>query len=267
MYMPDIGRWKVKDPYSTDYYSLSPYNYCLNNPINAIDPDGKNVYILLPDGSMVLALKTDTDHEFYSYGEDQQLTKLDHKSKDRTMIGMYLSENGEAMGSLQEGLSGEYQGSKGNTFKDYQRLVSMIEGTANKDAVLEFAVDMMGGGAFIDDIVGVFMKRAAKTKAVKAAVNAVGQFHHILSNKIVNALSKHPTLKGVFNREDPGWIFRALDKAAHKGYEKWHREYDAKVVKWLETNPEATREDFVKYINKLYQEPDLSQRIPNVIVK
>lgn len=267
MYMPDIGRWKVKDQYSTDYYSLSPYNYCLNNPINAIDPDGRNVYILMPDGSMILALRTDDDHEFYSYGKDQKMTKLDHISKDRTMIGMYLSENEDIMGTLKEGLSGEYRGSKGNTFRDYQRLVSMIEGTANKDAVLEFMVDMIGGGAVLDDLAGAFWKRAAKTKAAKTAIKAVGEFHHILSKKIVNALSKHPTLKGLFKREDPGWIFRALDDAAHKGYQKWHREYDEKVVKWLETNPEASREDFVKYINQLYQEPDLSQRIPNVKVK
>jgi RHS repeat-associated protein len=264
MHMPEVGRFYSVDPYSTEYYSISPYSYCLNSPLNAIDPDGKNVYILLPDGSMILALYTNSDHEFYSYREDGTLTKLDSKSKDRTMIGLYLMENEDMMATLAEGLSGEYKGSKGNTLKDYKRLVHMLEGTLAKDAFLEFMVDMIGGAGIVDDIVEGVVKRVAKKQAVKTAVNTVGQFHHLLSNKIVRALSKHPVLKGLFDRDDPAWIFRALDEAAHKGYQKWHRELDDRVVKWLETNPEATREDFVKFINKIYQEPDISKRIPNV---
>lgn len=34
------------DPLCENYYWISPYAYCLNNPINAIDPDGKKVVIV-----------------------------------------------------------------------------------------------------------------------------------------------------------------------------------------------------------------------------
>jgi RHS repeat-associated protein len=35
-----LGRWGAPDPLAEKYYSVSPYAYCSNNPINRIDPDG-----------------------------------------------------------------------------------------------------------------------------------------------------------------------------------------------------------------------------------
>ena len=36
-----LGRWLSVDPLQTKYPSLSPYNFCGNNPIFFVDPDGK----------------------------------------------------------------------------------------------------------------------------------------------------------------------------------------------------------------------------------
>ena len=40
-YNPVTARWDRMDPLSEKYYNVSPYNYCLNNPIKLVDPDGK----------------------------------------------------------------------------------------------------------------------------------------------------------------------------------------------------------------------------------
>jgi len=50
MYMPDIARWNAIDPKAQKYANYSPYNYVLNNPVNAIDPDGEDaILIAFPD--------------------------------------------------------------------------------------------------------------------------------------------------------------------------------------------------------------------------
>jgi hypothetical protein len=41
MYSPVIGRFTTMDPLAEKYYSISPYAYCLNNPIRYIDVDGQ----------------------------------------------------------------------------------------------------------------------------------------------------------------------------------------------------------------------------------
>lgn len=42
-YDPVCNLWTSPDPLAEKYYHVSPYVYCLNNPVNAIDPDGKKV--------------------------------------------------------------------------------------------------------------------------------------------------------------------------------------------------------------------------------
>jgi RHS repeat-associated protein len=43
MYDPTIGRWTTPDPLADRYYKFSPYVYVGNNPIVAVDPDGKRI--------------------------------------------------------------------------------------------------------------------------------------------------------------------------------------------------------------------------------
>ena len=43
-YNPVTARWDRMDPLAEKYYSISPYAYCMNNPIIFVDPDGMDVW-------------------------------------------------------------------------------------------------------------------------------------------------------------------------------------------------------------------------------
>ncbi|MBE6235651.1 MAG: hypothetical protein E7112_05395 [Bacteroidales bacterium] len=49
-YDSSVIRWTTPDPLAEKYYSTSPYAFCNNNPVNFVDPDGRDgIYINFPD--------------------------------------------------------------------------------------------------------------------------------------------------------------------------------------------------------------------------
>jgi hypothetical protein len=105
----------------------------------------------------------------------------------------------------------------------------------------------------------------AKLKKLKSAApsNPTGQIHHPISKPVAKALDKHPNLAGEYKPRDPRLSTQAADKAAHRGYQKWHRELDAEVSKWIAEHPDATKETFENWLRRRYSQPDLKARFPN----
>ncbi len=90
-----------------------------------------------------------------------------------------------------------------------------------------------------------------------------GQLHHVISRPIAKALEEHKTLKGHYKPRDPRFVTRAVDEKAHCGYQEWHRNVDAEVIKWLRRNEMATPKQFEALLRQIYNRPDMRVRFPH----
>ena len=85
MYNPAIARWTAADPLSEKYYGISPYVYCLGNPISVIDPDGMDIWTMDEKGNVVWVKESD-DHRLY-YMNNYGLLSDDYVSvSDRSIL-------------------------------------------------------------------------------------------------------------------------------------------------------------------------------------
>ena len=73
MYNPVIARWTASDPLSEKYYGISPYVYCLGNPISIIDPNGMDIWTMDEKGNVVWVKESD-DHRLYYMNNDGLLS-------------------------------------------------------------------------------------------------------------------------------------------------------------------------------------------------
>jgi hypothetical protein len=90
-----------------------------------------------------------------------------------------------------------------------------------------------------------------------------GQNHHGISKPIYDALKDHNTLKGLYEYRDPRFVTQAIDKDAHRGYQKWHRNLDSEIAERIRDSPDMTPKEFEEYLRARYREPDLIARFPN----
>ncbi len=73
MYNPVIARWTASDPLSEKYHGISPYAYCLGNPISIIDPNGMDIWTMDEKGNVVWVKESD-DHRLYYMNNDGLLS-------------------------------------------------------------------------------------------------------------------------------------------------------------------------------------------------
>ncbi|WP_225410854.1 hypothetical protein [Stigmatella hybrida] len=55
---------------------------------------------------------------------------------------------------------------------------------------------------------------------------------------------------------------KAKDESSHCGYQEWHRKVDKEVIDWLDKYPQATPEQFMRFLREIYKRPDMLKRFP-----
>ena len=98
-----IGSWPTMDPLCEKYYNISPYVYCANNPINAIDINGDSIFYDMPNienGKVVSYTRYIYMKNGDSYGFVDSLGKT--YNGDNTFINKLT----KALSTLQEGETG-----------------------------------------------------------------------------------------------------------------------------------------------------------------
>lgn len=90
------------DPLCEQYYWVSPYAYCLNNPVNAIDPDGRSTWVINnSDGTyrVVGGDLDDDDKNIYTYSiKDGNLVRGESIGITTSMTSFYNSDKDNGKG-------------------------------------------------------------------------------------------------------------------------------------------------------------------------
>ena len=105
MYNPVIARWTAADPLSEKYYGISPYVYCLGNPIVNIDVKGDSVRVYIETVGL--------GHTWISAGEGDEMVVYTYGRYDHTYKGNALSDG--------PGVLVRLSGDKAKEFNDYKQ--------------------------------------------------------------------------------------------------------------------------------------------------
>jgi hypothetical protein len=98
---------------------------------------------------------------------------------------------------------------------------------------------------------------------VAALIARAGQNHHGISRAVYDALQRTGWGK-VYKYQDKRFVAEAADLMSHYGYERWHIDLDAEIVKTIAQNAENwTEKNFEAFLRWRYSQPDLIWRFPN----
>ena len=95
MYDPFTGRWTTQDPMAWKYLSQSPYNYCGNNPVNLVDPDGLSTSTHTDGNGNVIAVINDGDYDIYKHVNmytDKDVLKV-YTLSNKSAGGEYMGDS------------------------------------------------------------------------------------------------------------------------------------------------------------------------------
>jgi len=108
MYDPRLGRWLSIDSQFNKYPAYSPYNFAVNSPINVVDADGNDIYLIAKAtseknlGHIVIAVDNYKQREADVYDAAGNITghKGDYIPEGTVTVYSFGPEDAEAIGKL-----------------------------------------------------------------------------------------------------------------------------------------------------------------------
>jgi len=96
-YDSGLSIWLSVDPMSDKYPSMSPYNYCGNNPVILVDPDGREVEYNSFIDRIIVGIKKTTDIHFEKSFNELEASSETYVFNFNTKGNSKLSTNGKKL--------------------------------------------------------------------------------------------------------------------------------------------------------------------------
>ncbi len=223
---PILDQFHTMDPMAENYYSISPYAYCANNPVNFIDPNGTDVVYVFEDGTEydrieaegedvvvvgisiepVVTLKSVWYYEFYNKYYDDGIPTDHEMLSYSSYVPGYVGILANIANAGLYAYEGEYSNATwnaaallpvGKIMKGGNLLGAAAKGGTK--AIAQFS------GRTIDDAVGIVMKDANKLNHLFPAKHNLGGLVNQLGGQentiraVLNAANGKLPASGVFN--------------------------------------------------------------------
>jgi len=255
-YEPRLGRFVSADtvvPNPGNPQDLNRYAYTRNNPLRYTDPTGHCPWCV----PLAIAVLKGIDYGWTAY---------DVWQASRVLSNPNASRDEKLLAGLNVTLAVTFEACEPDDelpvaipLDDIGRRMLMAGAShalaeGGEEALERYLRERLGASA--DEVLEWVMREAGEE-----SLQTTGQWHHVFSSRIMRALNEHPTLHGVFDRDDI--LVQALDEISHRGYQKWHRAYDDEVVEWLIEHQDATPEEFLHFMQEVYARPGMQWRFPN----
>ena len=148
-----VGRWWSVDPLAEEFTFSSPYAYCFNNPINAVDPDGRFPVWAIVGAGLDYGLQVFDNYRSGKSGYDAWIGNVDFVDVGLAAINP----------------TGKFKAAKTLLVEGTK---SLIDITANEGVNLNTDVEEVATKTVLNTVVDVGAGKVANTGSKKAVQNA-----------------------------------------------------------------------------------------------
>ena len=160
---PSFHRFTTMDPLAEKYYSISPYAYCAGNPVNLVDPEGKDTYVFDENGQYLWKNEEKGEHRiaYRTYSTD---------AHGRTNVSVRFYDFSDPVNDPQSIDSGAISQLRFFSESDVRQILR--EQGAENGSIPGFAINSIGGGDFDYSISYFLSKKVFSAKVENGEVTS-----------------------------------------------------------------------------------------------